>query len=127
MNPKQFLTLGGITLVLVGVLGYFGPIGPEAVNSIFGDMWYFDKWENIVHTILGVVALLAAFTFPASIQKPLVIVVGLVALYFAYYSGVVSSDYYGYAMLQNPADTILHIVVGVWALWSALRKDSMMA
>ena len=127
MNSKQFLIVGGIILVLVGVLGAYGPIGPTAADSIFGGTWYFDYWENVVHTILGVVALIAAFAFPRSIQKPLVVIVGLVALYFAAYSGFSSSDYYGYAMLQQHADTALHVVVGVWALWAALRKDHSMA
>ena len=26
------------------------------------------------------------------------------------------------AQLQNPSDTILHFVVGIWALWAGLRK-----
>ena len=129
MNSKQFLQLGGIVLVLVGILGMTGPIGPLAENSLFGEAWWFDMYENWVHLILGIVALIAAYAFPGSIQKPVVVIVGLVALYFAAYSGLVSSDYYGTAMLQQHADTLLHLVVGVWALWAALRKggSSMMA
>ena len=125
MNPKQFLIWGGAILVLVGVLGYFGPIGPTPEASLFGANWWFDNYENVVHFLLGVVALIAAFALPHSLQKPLVIIVGLVALFFAYYSGFVNTDFYG-ASLESPADTILHLVVGVWALWAALRKDSSM-
>ncbi len=125
MNPKQFLTLGGIVLVLVGVLGYVGVIGPTAADSLFGDTWWFDQYENLVHFILGVVALIASFVLPHSLQKPLVIIVGLVALFFTYWSAVVGADFYG-ANLEQHADTVLHLVVGAWALWAGLRKDSSM-
>jgi len=126
MNPRQFLILGGIVLILVAILGAAGVIGPTAEQSIFGAPWWFDVYENWVHGILGIVALIAAYTLPATMQKPLVIIVGVLALLFMLYSGFVSENFYG-AMLQNPADTVLHLVVGVWALWAALRKDSMPA
>ena len=122
MNPKQFLTWGGIILVLVAVLGWVGLIGPTD-QSVFGSAWYFDVYENWAHLVLGVVALLAAFWAPANLQKPLVIVVGVVALFFSAYN-LYSTDFYG-AMLQNPWDMVLHLVVGVWALWAGLRKSDM--
>lgn len=124
MNPKQFLTWGGIVLLIVAILGAVGVIGPTAEASIFGAPWWFDMYENWAHGVLGIVALIAAFALPVSLQKPLVIVVGVLALLFMLYSGLVSENFYG-AMLQNPADTLLHLVVGVWALWAALRKESM--
>ena len=80
MNPKQFLVLGGIVLVLVGVLGFLGVIGPTS-DSLFGAAWYFDNAENWAHLVIGIVALLAAWVFPASAQKPLVVIVGLFALF----------------------------------------------
>jgi len=123
MNPKQFLIWGGVVLVLVAILGAAGIIGPTAEASIFGAPWWFDVYENWVHGILGIVALIAAFALPASLQKPLVVVVGVLALLFMLYSGFVSEDFYG-AMLQNPADTVLHLVVGVWALWAAFRTEA---
>lgn len=125
MNPKQFLTLGGIVLVLVAVLGWVSVIGPMPESSIFGGAWYFDVYENWAHLVLGVVALLAAFWAPASVQKPLVMIVGVVALFFAVYN-IFSTDFLG-AMLQNPWDMLLHLVVGVWALWASMRKEPMMA
>jgi hypothetical protein len=36
MNPRQFLIVGGAVLVLVGVLGFVGVIGPTPSDSIFG-------------------------------------------------------------------------------------------
>lgn len=78
--------------------------------------------ENWVHLILGVVALLAAFWAPAEVQKPLVIVVGVLALFFAVYN-VFSTSFLG-ANLESPADLILHLAVGVWALWAGVRSAS---
>ena len=61
MNPKQFLLVGGGVLVLVGLLGFFGVIGPTAGQSIFGSTWWFDSGENWAHLVIGVVGLIAAF------------------------------------------------------------------
>lgn len=126
MNPKQFLTIGGIVLVLVGILGFVGLIGPTAADSIFGEPWWFDNGENWAHLILGVVALIAAFVLPAGGQRGLTVLVGLLGLFFTIWSGFVSEDFLG-SMLQNPADTILHLVVGVWALAAGMRKQPAMA
>lgn len=124
ITPKMFLQVGGIILVLVAVLGYVGVIGPMPSDSIFGEAWYFDNVENIVHLVLGVVALAAVFVLPASLQKPLVILVGIVAVLAGLYSLLIGTELGG-AMLQNPADTVLHLVVGAWALWAGFRGNGM--
>jgi len=120
MNPKQFLQIGGVVLILVAILGFVGVIGPTAAQSIFGDFWVFDNLENWAHLVLGVVALGALFVVPANLHKPLVMLVGVVALFFGLWSLFISEMFLG-AGLQNPADTVLHLAIGVWALWAALR------
>ncbi len=124
MNPKSFLKIGGIVLVLVAILGFVGVIGPTADKSLFGASWWFDNAENWAHLVLGVVALLAAFFLPAASQKPLTMLVGIVAVLFGIYS-IFSPMIFG-ANLENPADTILHLVIGAWALWSSMGKKGMM-
>jgi hypothetical protein len=119
LSPKGFLKVGGLVLVLVAVLGYVGVIGPTSEQSLFGSFWYFDNAENVAHLVLGVVALAAAHLVGASMQKTLVIVVGVVAVLAGLYSMLVSTMLLG-AGLQNPADTVLHLVVGAWALWAAM-------
>src|SRR3989338_6313046 len=94
MNSKQFLVIGGLILVLLGVLGF-----------------------------VGVVGLLAAFTFPAASQKVLVMVLGVVGILVGLYS-IFNQSFLG-ANLENPADTILHLAVGVWALYASMNKGSM--
>ena len=56
----------------------------------------------------------------ADAQKWLVVVVGLLALFFAAYN-IFSTSFLG-ANLESPADMILHLVVGVWALWASKGK-----
>ncbi len=119
MNSKQFLILGGIVLVLIAVLGMIGVIGPTSNQSMFGVAWWFDSAENWAHLVLGVVALIAAFALPSAIQKPLVIAVGLLALIVGLYSAFYSTMLLG-ANLESPADTILHLGVGLWALIAAM-------
>ncbi len=120
MNPKQFLQIGGVVLVLVGILGFVGVIGPTS-DSLFGEAWWFDNGENWAHLLLGVVGIIASFLFPAGAQKILVLILGVVGVLIGLYSLVNPGNFLG-ANLENPADTLLHILVGAWALWAALRK-----
>lgn len=117
MNPKQFLQIGGVVLLLVGILGFVGVIGPEQQDSIFEPDWWFDNPENWAHTLLGVAGLLASFVFPAAAQRGLVFLIGIAGIYFGVYN-LFSEDFLG-AQLQNPFDTILHFVIGGWALLAA--------
>ncbi|MBI2610522.1 DUF4383 domain-containing protein [Candidatus Kaiserbacteria bacterium] len=121
-TPKGFLQVGGGILVLVAILGYVGIIGPTPENSLFGSFWYFDNVENIAHLVLGVVALGAAFWLGSELQKPLVIVVGVVAVLVGLWSLVISTSLLG-ANLENPADSVLHLVIGAWALYAGLGKQ----
>jgi hypothetical protein len=126
VNPKQFLQLGGVVLLLVGILGFVGVIGPTAEDSIFGEDWYFDNGENWAHTLLGIAALLASFVFPAAAQRGLVFIVGLAALYFGIYN-LFTEEFFG-TRLQQPLDTILHFAVGIWALLAAgVNRQAMRA
>ena len=122
MNPKQFLQIGGVILILVGVLGFIGVIGPTVEKSIFGPTWWFDNGENWAHLILGVVGFLAAFLVPAGTQRGLVLLLGVLGVLIGIYS-LFRPDFLG-ANLENPADTILHLAVGAWALLTARTKKA---
>ena len=124
MNPKKFLQTGGLVLVLVGILGFIGIIGPTPERSIFGSSWYFDNGENWAHLILGIVGLIAAFSLSMSAQKSLTMLLGVVGIFFAVYN-IFSSSFLG-ASLENPADLILHLVIGIWALWASMKGGSNM-
>lgn len=129
-SPKGFLQVGGLVLVVVALLGFFGIIGPTAQQSLFGTAWVFDNGENWAHLVLGVVALLAAYALKDHTQqKWLVAIVGILGLLFGIYSlfGPIpdGATFLGSA-LQNPLDTILHLVVGAWALMAAFKKEPSM-
>jgi hypothetical protein len=120
-SPKGFLQVGGAVLVVVGILGYVGVLGPTIEQSIFGSFWWFDNAENVAHTVLGVVALLAAYMLSSQYQKPLVIAVGVLAIVVGLYNLVGEVMLLG-ANLESPADMVLHLVVGAWALYASLGK-----
>ena len=122
MNPKQFLLVGGGILIAVGILGLVGVIGPTADQSLFGETWWFDNPENWAHLVIGVVGLIAAFAFPAGAQRQLVMILGIVGVLVGIY-GLFSENLLG-ANLENPADTILHVVVGLWALLASMKKSA---
>lgn len=117
MNPKQFLLAGGVVLVAVAVAGFLGIIGPTAEKSPFGPAWWFDNAENWAHLVFGVVALVAAFALGANLQGLLTLLVGVISLLVGLWSAVLGQNLLG-ANLENPADTVLHVLVGVWALWA---------
>ena len=127
MNPKQFLQFGGAILVVLGVVGLL-PVFTKANTPWF----YLDAGENIAHIGLGIVAIAAAYllTDPA-MQKWLVAVVGVVALFFGIYGFVVAGqpepNTFGLANLESPADNLLHLVVGAWALLAAFMRRSSLA
>lgn len=120
MNPKKFLQIGGAILVIVGVLGFIGVIGPTADKSLFGGFWWFDNNENIAHLVLGIAGLLASFVLTPSLQKALVAVLGIIGVAVGLYN-LVNTQLLG-ANLESPADLILHLVVGGWALFAAFHK-----
>lgn len=122
MNPKQFLQAGGVILVLVGILGMVKVIGPTAEDSIFGAAWWFDDAENWAHLILGIVALILAYATGPGLQRPVVMVLGILGVLVGLYS-LYRADFLG-ANLENPADTLLHIVIGAWALWASWKKSA---
>ncbi len=111
--------------MVVGVLGFLGIIGPTSAQSIFGANWWFDNGENWAHLLLGVVGLIAAFVLPAMAQKGLVLILGVFGVLVGVYSLAIGPEFFG-ANLENPADTVLHLAVGAWALWASLGKHGSM-
>lgn len=124
MNPKQFLLIGGIVLLVLGLAGFAGLF--SQMNTFF----YLDAGENVAHTGLGIIAIAASYLLKdANLQKWLVVAVGVLALFFTVYGFAVASNAspntFGISNLESPADDILHLVVGVWALAAAFLGGRM--
>jgi len=128
-SPKGFLTYGGVVLLLLGVVGYLNIFTEEAMPA-----FWLDSGENVAHVALGVIAL--AIVFVPGLNKMfepyyrwIVILLGIVALFFGVYGFIVAGDTsgantFGLANLESPADNILHLVVAAWALYAAWRSPS---
>lgn len=128
MNPRQFLQIGGVVLLALGILGFAGLFSQK------GSFFWLDNSENVAHTGLGIIAIAAAYLLKdAQAQKWLVAVVGVTALFFTVVGFAVGGDTtsgantWGIANLESPADDILHLVVGAWALVAAFRPMGLKA
>lgn len=122
MNPRQFLLLGGIVLVALGVLGMF-LLGPTPGQSLLGEFFWLDDVENYAHLILGIVALGAYYLLKdENLTKWLVALVGVVAL-VASVLGFMNSGApvpnLGVTHMEGISDNVLHLVVAVWAFYAA--------
>lgn len=124
-TPKGFLTYGGVVLLLLGLIGFVALNDQNAMPS-----FWLDSGENIAHTALGIIALAIVFvpglnTTFEPYYRWIVILLGIVALFFGVYGFVVAGNpvpnTFGLANLESPADNILHLVVGAWALYAAWR------
>lgn len=124
-TPRGFLTYGGVTLLLLGIVGFVGVFSQSSFPS-----FYLDAGENVAHTALGIVALAIAFVPGlkdafSPYYRWIVILLGIVALFFAVYGfyvgGNAEPNTFGLANLESPLDDLLHLVVGAWALYAAWR------
>lgn len=128
MYPRLFLIYGGAVLLLLGIVGYLG-VFTEPNTPAF----WLDSGENLAHTFLGTVALAAVFvpglnTALKPYYRAIVALVGVIALFFAVYGFLNASgaepNTFGVANLENPADNLLHLVVGIVALVAAWMPSS---
>jgi hypothetical protein len=121
-TPRGFLIVGGAVLLLLGLLGFV--ILKDPSMSFF----WLDSSENIAHIALGAVALAAVFvpglnTALEPYYRWIVILVGVIALFFGVYGFLVAGDVsgkntFGLANLEL-GDNLLHLVVAAWAFLAA--------
>ena len=126
-TPRGFLIVGGAVLLLLGLLGFV--ILKDPSLSFF----WLDSSENIAHVVLGLVALAAVFVpglkdSLAPYYRWLVILVGVIALFFGVYGfllpaggpagSVPGPNTFGLANLEL-GDNLLHLIVAAWAFLAA--------
>lgn len=129
LTPKGFLQFGGAILLVLGIVGYLTQILFPPQGKFIGDVLYLDNFENIAHTVLGIVALAAAYVLSADLQKWLVALVGAFGVVVAVF-GVLNLSApppnMGVTNLEL-IDDVIHLVVGAWGLYAAFAGPKMMA
>ena len=129
MYPRLFLSSGGSVLLLLGTVGYANVFTETGSPS-----FWLDGAENVAHTGLGLVALGAVFVpgfnhALAPHYRTIVGLLGVIALFFGFYGFLLPAgssadpNAFGVANLENPADNLLHLVIGVVALASAYVRS----
>jgi hypothetical protein len=122
--------LGGIVLLLLGVVGFLNIFTRES----YPDFWL-DSGENWAHLGLGVIALAIVYvpglnSAFAPYYRWIVLLLGVVALFFAIYGQFLASgdpNTFGLANLESPLDNLLHLVVAAWAILAGWRSEGAMA
>jgi hypothetical protein len=131
LHPTNVLKIGGTVLILLGLFGLTGVAGFQWFHLTAG--------ENVAHIALGIVGLAVAFgTSDVRVHRGLVAVLAITGIGFgllgfalpsggALVNGAFQMPNLGVANLENPADNLLHIVVGIWTGASALWGRAQMA
>lgn len=127
LTTRGFLMYGGLILLLLGLVGF---VTFNTANSTF----YLTPGENFAHVGLGLIALAILYVPGLSAtfepyHRWIVILLGIVALFFAAYGLLVMSqpplNTFGLANLEI-VDSVIHLVVGGWALYAAWRPATAM-
>lgn len=130
--PTLFLKVGGAVLLLLGIVGFIG---------VFNNVSFFnlDTGENLAHTVLGIGALgFGFFVKDQTINRWLVVIVGALGLLTGVWGFFLANgdfmgghfahpNFYGLANLENPADNLLHLLVGLVALLAVYFNRPVMA
>lgn len=124
-TPRGFLMTGGVVLLVLGLIGFVALNGPASAAGT--SFFVLDTGENVAHTALGLVALAAVYVpgLNSALEpfyKWIVILVGLIALFFGVYgflvAGGASPNTFGISNLEL-GDNLLHLVVAAWAFLAA--------
>lgn len=121
-TPRMFLIAGGAVLLLLGIVGFLDIFTLKAYPA-----FYLDSAENVAHVGLGVIALAAVYlpglnSMLAPYYRWIVVLVGVIALFFGLYGfvvgGAAAPNTFGLSNLET-SDNIIHLVVAAWAFASA--------
>jgi hypothetical protein len=127
LSPTTVLRLGGIVLLALGVIGLTGVTNNIAFFNL-------DSGENIAHIGLGIIGLVAGFGVKdPAVHRGLTAVIAVTGLFTGLYGFALPAgdemhrNFFGLANLENPADNLLHVVVGLWAAAAAVANRPAMA
>ncbi|MBV9691091.1 MAG: DUF4383 domain-containing protein [Ktedonobacteraceae bacterium] len=109
MSIQRLVTLvGGIVFILIGILGFISPLTPG--GALLG-LFAVNAVHNIVHLLLGIIALIAVYIGMSQLYNR---VIGIVYLLLAIL-GFILVPISGTLLLVsiNLADNFLHLVFGI--------------
>ncbi len=129
LRPTNVLKVGGTVLLLLGIIGV---LGITSTWSFFN----LDNGENVAHIVLGIVGLAVGFgTSDERVHRLLVgvlavtgLATGIIGFFLPSGGQLVNGaftmpNFLGLANLE-PADDVLHLVVGIWCAASVLTSRS---
>lgn len=103
----------GVVLTLIGILGFIiVDVSMETAKPLLG--FDVNTFHNIVHLLTGVLGLVAGFAL-LTWARMYALVLGVVYLLVGIW-GMVNSDPLGLFANINPADNVLHLLIGVIGL-----------
>lgn len=125
---RLFATLGGATLVVLGIVGFFYSASfgsPGEVGQMFG-AFAVNGWENALHVLTGAAGLLAA---DYASRRYSLLAGGLYAV-LGFWGFVVGSGDAILGLLPvNTGDNLLHLAIGTLGLlaWRAAATPAKQA
>ena len=126
---RLYCTLVGAVLVIAGIIGFFYSAGFETgvagvskdTDDIFGILAV-NGWHNVVHILLGVLALVAAGS--PSGARTYCLAIGLVYVVLALW-GFIDDDGIIIGLLPlNDEDNVLHLVLGLTGIAAGAATPS---
>jgi len=126
MKFNHYIVLISAFALSQGIASAVGLSGPLPENSIFGEAWYFDTVENVFHVLFGVIGISIGLSKSFLWQKRFGYTLAAVALFAggASATGPITEGVtiLG-ASLQNPADTLLHLIAGGITLYLTIKAQ----
>jgi len=117
---KQFLGYGGAIMIVIGILGLIGVLGPTASGSIFGSGWFFDMGQSWINIVVGVIAILSAYILDADARRWITGIIGILGLIVGILGFILPSSFS--AILgpnpENIVSNLFYLVIGVWGAWA---------
>ena len=122
MYSKQYLLYGGAILIIAGIFGFIGVLGPTASQSIFGSAWYFNMGQSWTGIIAGVTAMLLAWGVGIESRRWAAGILGILATLTGLGSLILPVSFSA-ILGPNPESVltaIFYLIIGFWGLWSVM-------
>lgn len=117
-----FLKRVGLVLIISAFLGYFA-LGPIDTNSILGQWFHFDVNQNLLHLLIGLLAVVAGWKGSQMAQRTTAAAIGVLAIVATAYS-IYRYDFPApnalIANIETPWESLFYLIIGLWALWVVL-------